>query len=385
MLSIISTAAGAVGTFTYGKSYLSNAAAIPLDPVSLPLQGVIQPLTHLQGYPGVVLDACPDRWGIKAITRLRGEQTFPTGYLLLNDPGRSGCLAFSETALQPPSELESREFPLTELLRAAAAIEENIPVNPELIKALHPGTGGARPKCNVIDDDAAWIAKFPSVKDSPLVSIPRLEHATMTLAKVCGINVAETRIVAVDHKDICLVRRFDRVVSNGEITRLGFLSARTVFYDDPSFAQFGNGSYPRLARWLARFGGKRGDASELYRRMVFNCAVRNTDDHELNHGLIYDPASGGYVVSPAYDVLPQIQSTKVCQHALLIGDSATGTIENLLSAHISFGLDRVDAVEIIKIVTATIRDHWHEVFYECGFGDDGMRHVAPCFRPLPVD
>jgi len=384
-LSILNTAAGSVGTFTYGKSYLFNSAAIPLDPVCLPLHGSIQPITHLHGYPGAVLDACPDRWGIKAITRLRGEQVFPIGYLLLNDPGRSGCLAFSETALQPPNELESREFSLLELLHAAAAIEENIPVDPELIKALHPGTGGARPKCNVIDAGVAWIAKFPSVEDSPLVSIPRLEHASMTLAKACGINAAETRIEVVDHKDVCLVRRFDRVVSNGAVTRLGFLSARTVFYDDPGFAQFGNGSYPRLARWLARFGGKAGDASELYRRMVFNCAIRNTDDHELNHGLVFDPVSGGYVLSPAYDVLPQIQPNKVCQHALLIGDSAAGTIENLLSAHISFGLDKEGAAEIIQMVTATVRDHWQEVFYECGFGDEEMRRVAPCFRSLPMD
>lgn len=382
-LSISPTLGGAVGSFVYGKSYLSNPSAIPLDPVCLPLQGAIEPISYLHGYPGVILDACPDRWGMKAMTRLRGEQNFPSGYLLLNDPGRSGCLAFSTSASQVPQELESREFTLSELLFAAKAIEENNPVDPELIKALHPGTGGARPKCNIIDAEAAWIAKFSSIEDAPFISVPRLEHASMTLASVCGINAAETRIVVVDDKDICLVRRFDRVVTDAGVTRLGFLSARTVFYDDPGFARFGNGSYPRLARWLARFGGNAEDARELYRRMVFNCAIRNTDDHELNHGLVFDPATGGYVLSKAYDVLPQIRTNHVCQHALLIGDSAAGTIENLLSAHIAFGLSKDEASEIIQHITASVRDCWQEVFYECGLGDAEMRRVAHCFSPLP--
>ena len=61
---------------------------------------------------------------------------------------RAGCLAFSRSSSEAPMELSSREFSLSELPTAAKAVESDQPVDPELLKALHPGTGGARPKCN---------------------------------------------------------------------------------------------------------------------------------------------------------------------------------------------------------------------------------------------
>jgi len=381
-LTISATPAGNAGIFVYGKSYLSNPDALPIDPVSLPLRGNINHISSFNGYPGAILDACPDRWGIKVITRLRGEQDFPSGYLLLNDPGRSGCLAFSDSALSPPQELSSREFSLTQLMHAAESVENNQPVEEELLRALHPGTGGARPKCNLIDDDAVWIAKFPSSSDSPLISIPRLEHAAMTLARACGINAAETKIKVVGGKDVCLVRRFDRMVSNGNISRFVYLSARTVFYGDAGFERFKTGSYSRLARWLPRYGSDNSAAGELFRRMVFNCAIRNTDDHEINHGLVFDPARG-YVLAPAFDVVPQPGSHRIHQHALLIGDSAAGTIDNLLFAHQSFGLSKEEAAAIINAVSTSVRAKWQEIFYECGFGDEEIHRLEHCFRPIP--
>ena len=349
----------------------------------MPLIGRIDLITSLNGYPGAILDACPDRWGIKVINRLQGEQKYPSGYLLLNDPGRSGCLAFSKSAIIPPEELLGREFSLGELLRASEAVENNQPVDPELLKALHPGAGGARPKCNIVDDEAVWIAKFTSTEDSPLISIPRLEHASMTLARACGINAAETKLKVVDGKDVCFVRRFDRVVENGIVTRLGYLSARTVFYDDPGFERFKSGSYPRLARWLAKFGTNPEDPRELFKRMVFNCAIRNTDDHELNHGLVYDPLKG-YVLSKAFDLVPQLKPHGIYQHALIIGDSALGTLENIVSAHDSFGLTRQIAVDLVLAITTSVREQWVGIFYECGFGEEEIRRVERYFQAIPL-
>jgi len=172
-LEVSRTAAGPVGRFNYGQSYLSRPDAIPLDPLALPLKKGVETFTQLGGYPGVVMDACPDLWGKRVIDRLKGPQVFPRGYLLLNDPGRSGCLSFSTQPDEVPGPLASREFALSELLTAAEAVEADRPVDPELLRALHPGTGGARPKCNLIQDGEVWIAKFPSADDR-LISIPRL-------------------------------------------------------------------------------------------------------------------------------------------------------------------------------------------------------------------
>lgn len=384
-LNIRVTPSGAVGEFVYGQSYLARSDAVPLDPVSLPLNNSASPFTSLSGFPSVILDACPDRWGIAVIDRLLGKKSYPAGYLLMNDPGRAGNLAFSLAATEPPQELESREFPLAEMLGAAVAVETGQPVDAELLRALHPGTGGARPKCNIIDGDAVWIAKFPSVKDSPLVSNPRLEHATMQLAREwCGIECAETRLKVVDGKDVCLVRRFDRTIVADKIFRKGFISARTVFYADPAYAAMVTGSYGRFARWGQRFGCTADDRRQLFRRMVFNCAVRNSDDHELNHGLIH-VKGGEFRLSQAFDMVPTLIPHEIHRHALLIGNSASGTVENLASNANAFGINRDEALAIITDIQTTIAGHWRETFYEAGFGEEELRRIEHVFRPIPID
>ena len=380
-LDVEKTAAGTIGHFTYGQSYLARTEAIPLDPVALPLARGVTELSALSGFPGCVLDSCPDRWGMKVIDRLDGSKIYPMGYILMNDPGRAGALAFSRSAEERPHELESRQFSLEELGAAANAVELNRDVDPELLKALHPGTGGARPKCNVVDQDGVWIAKFPSIQDSTRISIPRLEHATMKLADQCGIRTAETRIEKVGEKDVCLVKRFDRTVDDDQIYRKAFLSARSVFYADPAFASVGTGSYGRIARWLQRYG--QTEREEVFRRMVFNVAVRNSDDHELNHGLVY-AGRGSFNLSPAYDIVPVLTPHQVHHHALLIGDSSAGTVENLLSGTEAFGLNRNKALGIIADIESQIKGCWQEVFYEAGFGDNELRVVEDILRPIPL-
>jgi len=383
-LDIRITPSGVLGEFVYGQSYLARPDAIPIDPVSLPLNNSAPPFTSLSGFPGVILDACPDRWGITVIDRLLGKKAYPSGYLLMNDPGRAGNLAFSPAVSEPPQELESREFPLAALLGATIAVETGQPVDPELLRALHPGTGGARPKCNIVDKDAVWIAKFPSIKDSPLVSIPRLEHATMQLGREwCGIKCAETSLNVVDGKDVCLVRRFDREIVAGKVFRKGYLSARTVFHADPAYAAVETGSYGRLARWGQRFGCTAEDRHQLFRRMVFNCAVRNTDDHELNHGLIHLKGSE-FRLSQAFDIVPTLTTHQVQRHALLIGDSASGTVSNLVSNASAFGIHRDEALATIADIQAAIAGHWRETFYEAGFGEEELRRIEHVFRPIPM-
>lgn len=381
-LDLARTADRVVGHFVYGKSYLARADALALDPVTLPLRERPSEFTVLSGFPGVILDACPDRWGIKVIDRLAGKREYPSGYLLMNDPGRAGSLAFSRSATEPPVELASREFPLQALLAAAEAIEQEREVDPELLKALHPGTGGARPKCSVIDGDAVWIAKFPSVKDDPRIGIPRLEHAAMTLAAACGVRAATTKCERIAGKDVCFVKRFDRVVQDGQVYRRGYVSARTVFYSDPAYRDVG-GSYGRLATWMTRYGVAAGERMELFRRMAFNCAVRNSDDHELNHGLVH-VADNRFELADAFDVLPTLATHPIHHHALLLGESAAGTVANLLSNTAAFGLGREEGLAIVDEIQEKIQRQWQDIAYAAGFGDEEFRRLEPYFRPIPL-
>lgn len=380
-IDIAPTAANSVGYFTYGRSYLDRPDAIPIDPVALPLRKGEISISDLGGYPAAILDACPDTWGIRVINRLMGQQEIPRGYLLLNDPGRAGCLAFTESSVQPPVELGSREFPLADLLAAAEAVESDEPVDRELLKALHPGTGGARPKCNIIEDGAVWIAKFPSADDK-IISIPRIEHATMSLARQCGIDAAETRLREINGRDICLVRRFDRAISDGRIDRKGFLSARTIFHADPNYARVGTGSYQRIARWMPRFGTSQDARSELFRRLVFNVVIRNDDDHELNHGLVHVERDV-FTLSSAYDMVPRLDRREIRRHALLIGESSAGTVENLLSVADAFGLGRDAARSIVIDIEAAVLDQWRDAFRQAGFGDRELQQLSETFRRIP--
>jgi serine/threonine-protein kinase HipA len=278
--------------------------------------------------------------------------------------------------------MTSREFPLADLLDAAHAVESDRPVDPELLKALHPGTGGARPKCNVRTDGAVWIAKFPSLHDEASISIPRLEHATLQLAAACGLQAASSRLLQINGQDVCLVRRFDRILAeNEQVHRQAYVSARTVFFADPGYANMATGSYGRLARWMTRYGCVAEQRKELYRRMVFNVAVRNSDDHELNHGLVQ--IGGQFQLADAFDLLPTLTPHRVHRHALLIGDSAAGTVNNLLSNATAFGLSVDEAKGVIADLQAMIQDKWQDTLYAAGFGDDEIRRLEPYFAPIP--
>lgn len=383
-LTIEDGGVGKKGVFVYGKSYLANPQAIPVDPVSLPLENKPFLFSTLGGYPGVVVDSCPDRWGIRIIDRLYGRGTFPISYLLRNDPGRSGALAFSSSQEVQPTELESRHFTLSALLAAAKSLENGQDVDHELLKALSPGTGGARPKCNIEDNGEIFIAKFPSLSDPEGISIPRLEHASMLLAKECGLNVADTRLVKVDDQDVLLVKRFDRSVAGENVYRKAFLSARSVFYADPAFHLSGQGSYYRLARWLPKYGEAFSQKLELFKRMVFNVAIRNSDDHELNHGLIRE-VDGTYQLSPAYDVLPVLNASLIQSHSLLIGDDAYGTISNILNNVEAFDLSREQALFIIGDIQNKIRHHYQECLWQAGLDDREISQVEHVFSPIPID
>ncbi len=62
-------------------------------------------------------------------------------------------------------------------------------------------------------------------------------------------------------------------------------------------------SYLDLAEFIMRLGASPNrDLEQLWRRIVFYIAIKNTDDHLRNHGFLFTPA--GWTLSPAYDVNP---------------------------------------------------------------------------------
>ena len=311
---------------------------------------------------GAVDDARPDRWGERVIRHIdKPARLSLLEYLYFAGDDRFGALGVSTSA---DEYLPRRLGPLPTLGDANQMQElirkvlDNEPVPAEQKRLIAPGVtmGGARPKALLDIAGEQWVIKFA---DGDPTDVPLIEHATMTLAQKAAIRVAPTMPVRLTHGHAVAVKRFDR--DRG--LRLHSLSARVALR--AAAERFG---YPELAQLLRRRGVTERDAyvnhmRELFRRMVFNILIDNTDDHEKNHALLVTD-SQQYELSPAYDVLPSGQALGFQQ--MRVGEQeADSTIANALSMSLMFSLGKDDAVSEAGAV-ARVVGGWKEHFKSCG-------------------
>ena len=402
-----------VGRFVYGRRFLENRHATALDPVALRLKERLFETTGLaEGVFGVIADACPDNWGRYVIDRQFGVQHYPVGYLLHSQEDRVGNLCFSRGPDVGPELAEPTPRALLDKVwMVIAGLDGGRPIPPDLAVKIRVNTalGGARPKLTVADESAQWLAKFPSHRDDPRWSQARLEAAMLDLARLCGIEAAHAQIHTVTSPearsaDILLVQRFDRTrvaaramepESHGDAKapakthawlRDGFVSARTVMLSTRAAASFG-GSYVTLAREMGRWSARAAsDRLELFRRMVFNCCISNTDDHDRNHGLLASEDGLAYRLAPAFDMVPRLHATMRRYQAMNIGDrGAEAAVENLLSAAGAFEIELARAREIVDGVQTTVLESWRGCLQGRGLDEQALELLAPCFGPLPYD
>jgi serine/threonine-protein kinase HipA len=234
--------------------------------------------------------------------------------------------------------------------------------------------GGARPKALAQLDGHPWVLKFAEAGES--ADTPLIEHATMTLAAKAGIRVAQTRPLKLQRGHAVAVKRFDREGS----VRLHALSARVALKaaGEPM-------GYPELAQLLRRRGIAQGQVHqqhmhELFRRMVFNILIDNTDDHEKNHALLMTDQSE-YALAPAFDVLPSGQSLGY-QQMRVGSDMADSTVANALSEHAQFGLKPDEAAAQVRRVAKVVAG-WKKHFAESGVSTADIDALAQHIdRPL---
>jgi len=374
-----------VGRFRYGDRYLERKDAIELDPFQLPLGDAVHEFTKLKGIPGAVRDAGPDAWGRRVIEHKlqRGSGDLEDiDYLLHGPQDGAGNLSFGAT-LSPPTAKRryNRTHQLADLIAAAEAIEEGKRVPVHILEQIEPGTsmGGARPKATIEDDDRLWVGKFPEKADC--CNLQRVEYATLELARRCGIAVCNSRVQAVGGHDVLMVERFDRERTEGGYHRFGFVSGLTLLDCDQSYLDRERWSYPLLADQLRRWSEKPDeDRVELFRRIVFNAAVTNNDDHPRNHAILR--TKRGWLLTPAYDLVPApLVSLEHRDLAMTIGAyGRTASIYNLLSQCQRFGLTAEAARKEIESVVATVRT-WREHFCACGVSAKDTEHMAQAFLP----
>lgn len=377
-----------VGRFRYGDRYLERRDAVALDPFQLPLDKTVYEFTRLLGIPGAVRDASPDAWGRRVIEhRLERSPADlqEIDYLLHGPQDGAGYLSFGLKAEPPaPKRQYNRTHQLAELIRATQDIEDGRHVAAHVLEQLDPGTsmGGARPKATIEDAQCLWLGKFPARDDR--FNLQRVEFATLDLARRCGLNVAQARLQTTGGSDVLMLQRFDRQYTEEDGTgylRFGLVSGLTVLDCGDSHLDRERWSYPLLADNLRRWSDKpEADCTELFRRMVFNAAVTNNDDHPRNHALLR--RQKGWRLSPAYDLVPApVVSLERRDLALTVGNyGRTASIYNLISQAGRFGLSAQDAREKIIQIVDVVRK-WRETFSACGVSARDMDYIATAMLP----
>lgn len=336
-------------------------------------------------------DALPDRWGRTLLNRR--EQIAATDekrsvcrltsfdYLVgIDDASRMGGFRFAENrdgrfinceeSLRVPPLANVRE-----LMHAAHEIEASeekriLPEKKWIVQLLHPGTslGGARPKASVIDEDGRLtVAKFPSRKDD--YDIALWEHFSHVMAEKSGINVAETRTIMGEEYHILLSKRFDRD-KNGK--RIHFASALTLLgLTDGDNASNGYG-YPDIVDFILKYGTNvEQNIEELYRRVVFNIIVGNSDDHFRNHGFLL--TRKGWILSPAYDINPTLAKE---QSLLINRNTNVSDLNILMESAGEYMLQDDRAISIINEVKTAMKP-WRSVAVKIGIPQRDIEMFAP--------
>jgi serine/threonine-protein kinase HipA len=318
--------------FRYEREWLTRRASFALDPDLSLDEHVFYPNPRAGNF-GIFLDSSPDRWGQTLMDRReamlaadehRSPRTLHAwDYLLgVQDLTRQGALRFrfegtsefldnQPCAAPPVTSLAELEGVARELTGRTVGRLDRLRRWLAVLVAPGASLGGARPKANIIQRDGSlWIAKFPSRDDDR--DVAAWEMVAHTLAARAGIVVPDAALVrpGTGYHTYC-TKRFDRHAAE----RAFFASAMTVLRRDAS----DDASYLDMADWLASHGDSAGvaeDLEQLYRRVAFNVAVGNRDDHLRNHGFLLSPR--GWRLAPAYDVNP---SGDHAEHVLAIDET----------------------------------------------------------------
>lgn len=377
-------------SFEYDKDWLQSGQKFLLDP-AIQLYGGPQYAAN-ENF-GIFLDSMPDTWGRTLMKRRaslwakENNEKVPTlydiDYLLgVYDESRMGALRFktdpdgdfldnNKAASTPPWSS------IRELQNAAANLEnddDNDEVKKWLSILMAPGSslGGARPKANIIDTDKSlWIAKFPSKTDT--TDKAAWEYLAYELAIQAGINMAPCRLEKVSKGyRTFFTKRFDR--ENGE--RIHFASAMTMTGNNEDTIRDNPASYLDIAEFISTYGTNiETNLHQLWRRIIFNIAISNTDDHLRNHGFIL--TNEGWILSPAYDLNPSIDKDGLALNINTDNNDLDVGLAKSVGEY--FRLNNEQMNTIIQEVTQII-GNWKSIANEIGIPRSEQELMEKAFR-----
>jgi serine/threonine-protein kinase HipA len=375
-------------TFEYDDAWLATPLRYALEP-ALALGKGPQHTVAGRSLFGAIGDSAPDRWGRVLIQReerrkARKEKRQPhtlgeIDYLLgVGDVARQGALRFAEQEGGPFLALsDATQIPplirLPQLLNAAMRVSADDETDDDIQLLLAPGSslGGARPKASVIDRDGHLaIAKFPQHNDQ--TRIPLWEALALKLAAAARIPTPTWRLENIADRAVLILRRFDR--ADGR--RIPFLSAMSMLDATDNEQR----SYMEIADALRQYGAQpEEDCAQLWRRIVFNILVSNTDDHLRNHAFLYTTRRG-WRLAPAYDLNPMPIDLKARLLSVAIDETDnTASLDLALNVAGHFGVKPKAAKSIAMEVGKTVI-HWRREAASIGLSSNEIDRMSSAFE-----
>jgi serine/threonine-protein kinase HipA len=384
---------GELFSFRYSNAWLDQAEAFALDPDLVLGEGHQYPSADRSNF-GIFTDSSPDRWGrvlmqrrenARARQEARRPRTLTEWDFLLgvHDETRLGALRFkapggsyvdSDTRFAAPPLTSLRELQAASLQFEGHLNDEEHPEYANwLAQLIAPGSslGGARPKASVRSENGALcIAKFPSRQDTR--DIGAWELTAHALARKAGIQVPAARGLHFDESAFTtfLVERFDRI-ANGR--RIAFVSAMTLTQRKDGEA---GASYLELVDLLqSRGADTQADCAQLFRRVLLNIRIHNTDDHLRNHGFFVE--ANGIRLSPAYDINPSVDRSEL---SLAIDEAETACdVSVAMDARKTYGISAAQADAALKSVETAVAT-WRMEAARFGISRAEQSLMAPAFE-----
>ncbi len=328
-----------IATFEFGPDFLKEG--IELSPIIMPVEKTargnrifsfpnLSNMTY-KGLPGMLADSLPDRYGNRLIDEWlamhgRSQEDFSSvdrlcyigkrgmGALeyepaIMGKEDRSELIDIEELAelaryvlnrkknLDPPSEINAKDT-LNEIIRVGTSAGG---ARAKAVIAINDKTGKVRSgQADVPKGFEHWILKFDGIRDERLgapAGYGKIEYAYYLMAKDAGINMRECRLIRENNRAHFLTKRFDRKPGNKKIHMQTLCAIAHFDYNDPN-----SYSYEQLFQVMRKMRLPYSDMLEMFRRMVFNVAGKNLDDHTKNISFLLEE-NGSWRLSPAYDII----------------------------------------------------------------------------------
>ncbi len=387
-------AATGLASFEYDPKFVTTKT--DLAPLKMPITNAtnrifsfpeLQQIKTFKGLPGLLADVLPDDYGNQLINSWlaqngRPENSMnPVELLCFIGTRGMGALEFEPSQLQPTKrafdiEIDSLIQISQKMLSRRDEFETNLTQDEQkaMLDILKIGTsaGGARPKAIIAYNSKTgqvksgqtnapsgfehWLIKLDTVSDVQFgesTGYGRIELAYYYMAKACGIDMMESRLLEENNRAHFMTKRFDR--DGGQQKHHIQTLCAMQHYD---FNQISSFSYEQLFQTMRLLRLPYPQAEQLFRRMVFNVIARNCDDHTKNFAFRLQQG-GSWELAPAYDVCFAYRpdSEWVSQHNLSInGKRKDFQREDLLLVAKSMNIKK--ATNIIDQIQSTVAN-WY--------------------------